>query len=511
MADVLPRHVLHVGNILNNGYLHAKYLRRHGVGAEVLNVDDVHCQAQPEWAEVHLSDPVAEWGQDWNTLDLGGFYRPEWYHGVANSALPALARHLDGLPCPPGGVARAPQLTALPPLTALHYSVRRTIARAMGAAGFEATVERIRNHVRLVRLERAGLSRRDVDRLVANLCAEFRHFFPDATRPLSRDDIHEFLPGATARSSVLARFQLIQAYSLDPIHALLGAPGQPFVCYEHGTMRDFPFEDSARGRLYSLALKKAEKVFITNADCIEAARRLKLDNWVFVPHLIDDERFTPGETALRASLLKEANADRLILCPARHHWKNAPPGLENSFFKGNDKLIRGLAKFMKERPQHRVAAVFFSFGQEVELSRQLIAEMGISDQVLWRPIQSKLAMRDYYRAADLVCDQFHGEIRAFGAVVGEAMACGKPMLSNLNRELNAQAFPVLPPIVHATAADAIHQALLELFDTPEALPRLGAESLAWYREHHSSRLVMERMIGVYTEIAHRFGWDWSFN
>lgn len=507
MGEAMPRHVLHVGNILNNGYLHAKYLRRHGVGAEVLNLDDIHCQAQPEWTEVHVTEPVAQWGQDWSSLDLGGYRRPDWYHGIMSGQLPDLARQLV---CPQTPAAAPPVIPPSGRLTEMHYALRRAAAAGLRGVGLGGMVGTIRDGIRLRRLKASGLNAAEVSARINRLIADFRHAYPDAATPLCAEDVHEHLPRAVARAPVFTAFSLIQAYSLDPIHALLGVPGQPFICYEHGTMRDFPFEDSSRGRLYALALKKAEVVFITNVDCIASARRLGLDNWSFIPHLIDDDRFRPGISPLRTGLLAEAACDHLILCPARHHWKNAPPGLGNSFFKGNDILIRGLAMFRQQRPHLRVAAVFFEFGEEVELSRQLIGELGLSDRVLWRPIQSKPSMCEYYRAADLVCDQFHAEIRAFGAVVGEAMACGKPMVSNLDAETNSWGFPVLPPVQHALTPEAVCGHLLALFDNPDFRSRLGERSLEWYRAHHSSQIVIGRMIDAYHAISERHGWGWRF-
>ena len=79
--------ILHVGNILNNGYLHCKYLRKRGVLSDSLNVDYRHCQGQPEWAEVDIRQSVADWDQDWKEIDLKGFVRPDWFHDVTLAEL----------------------------------------------------------------------------------------------------------------------------------------------------------------------------------------------------------------------------------------------------------------------------------------------------------------------------------------------------------------------------------------------------------------------------------------
>jgi glycosyltransferase involved in cell wall biosynthesis len=157
-----------------------------------------------------------------------------------------------------------------------------------------------------------------------------------------------------------------------------------------------------------------------------------------------------------------------------------------------------------------VLLVLFEWGQEVGLSKDLLATCGLTSRVRWVPIQCKQTMTDYFNAADVICDQFHPGIAAFGAVVGEGLACGKPVISNLNRETNAEAFPVLPPILHATEPQQVEKHLERLIDDPSFRAAVGEESRGWYLAHHSSKVVTDRMISVYEELSERFGWHWRF-
>jgi len=497
--------VLHIGNILNNGYLHCKYLHTRGVNAECLNLDYTHCQGQPEWSEVRIESPVAHWDEDWKSIDLGGFVRPAWYHQVVTAELAALAATLgaDVTPVSTGGADGSDGGRVLEPIT-------RGLKSGLRRCRLDGVARRVLGRLR--RINPLPNPPADAQTVFARtVIADYDRFYPDAPTRLTTQDVIAHMPRAEALRPILAQFPLIQGYSLDPILALLGSPGRPFLCYEHGTMRDFPFEDSARGRLYALALKKAEKIFITNVDCIGSARRLGLDNWVFIPHLIDDERFKPAVSPERARLLERFNCDHLILCPARHHWKNAPDANPNSWLKGNDVLIHGLGKFFAERPAIRAHVIFFDWGLEVDLSKALIGELGFADRVHWEPIRSKLSMLDLYNAADVVCDQFNPGLASFGATVPEALACAKPIISILNRETHSWGFPILPPVVDGGDAECVQQSLLRLFGSAETRRQIGEEGLAWFREHHSSKLVIDRMISVYAEVAERFGWNWSFN
>lgn len=501
------RKILHIGNILNNGYLHCLYLRGKGVEADSLNVDYKHVQGQPEWAEVYIDKPVGdEFNPDWSLVDLRGYKRPEWFFDIALKDLPELGSHLANGGA--GEIATVIENQYTPPAT--PSKIRRAISQGLTSIGLDSLLRyRRRKRVEFQAALMAGGSDA-AKRLAETMVNEFRKTYPDWGKKLSVLDVYDHLPRATAHGHVIRNYNLIQAYSLDPINVMLGNPGQPFIAYEHGTMREFPFEDSSRGRLYALSVKKAEKLIITNADCNRAADRLGLKNYVFIPHIIDERFMRPFESPFKRMLKEEHGCDFIFVAPARHHWKNCPPGLENSWFKRNDIMIRALGKLFSSRPKLKALVIFFEWGQEVELSKELIRECGFADKTLWKPICSKPAMQEYYNAADVVLDQFNDGIGTFGAVAPEGMACGKPVLINYKEDLHRWCYPVLPPLINTKDEDAIAMALGGLVDNPDYLARKGEEGRKWFLEHHSSSLVISRMVDVYMEIAEKYGWAWKY-
>jgi len=487
-----PGHVLHIGNILNNGYLHCKYLRKHGFAADCLDVDDRHCQSQPEWAEVPIHHPVDQWSPDWSKVDLRGFQRPDWFMGLTLAQLEGAA---DDRRTEPTASDASPE-----PVSGFRLARRKAAALAehMGAKAFVDSLRFIRH------LSEAVLKQGDLAR------------YWRIKRRLGIDDADWLSPSnrfaylnqyVTARAyrPMVARYQMVHAYSVDPINVMLADPAVPLVCYEHGTLREIPFEDTVRGKLYSKALKRADKVIITNADCIGAARRLGLHNTVFIPHIVDDDQFRPRETPLRQDLLQRLGCDVLLVAPARHHWKHAPAGLENSWFKRNDVLIRGLGSLFASKPKARIGVVFFDWGAEVELSKQLIAELGFADRVLWEPMRSKPVLCDYYNAADIVLDQFNKNIGTFGGIVPEAMACAKPVMLSFNLDAHRWCYPSLPPVIDASDPQSIAVQLARLVDHDDQRRNIGAAGRSWFEAHHSSSLVIGRLLSVYREVYQNRG------
>ncbi len=522
-SDISPsRSVLHVGNILNNGYLHCKYLRKRGIYADALNIDYKHCQGQPEWAEVLITEEIDEWEQDWREIDLGGFKRPDWFFDLSFGDIPAFENYLkrasQGEPI--AGIAREWTVKQSVKPDSSLVKIRKLMGRSLAAIGMKEFI--LRNLLAPVskspvvdKISRIAGSKRLLhgpalvaeaerirDRLLSNRW--------DAVEPASTKDVLEWLPRSLARQAVFNRYRLLHAYSLDPIYALLSSKSKPYICYEHGTLREFPFENSARGRLYSHALKAAEKVIITNSDCIQSANRLGLENHVFIPHIIDDELFEPSTeyNALRKQLQEETGCEWVLLAPARHHWKNAPAELRDSWFKRNDILIEGVARFVASYPDVRLLVVFFDWGQEVSLTKQLVRKLGLEDRVRWEPIRSKPVLQQFYQAADVVLDQFGAGMPTLGGVAAEAMASGKPIITNFAPELHRWCYSKMPPVLRAANASEVAEQLKKLWMEPGFSEKSGRLGRMWYDEFHSSDIVIDRLVAVYQEIGDKYGWSW---
>ena len=426
--------VLHVGNIANNAYSNAKFLRRKGVEADVLCYDYRHIMAQPEWEDAVFEGDPDEFEPDWSVIDAGDFKRPGWFQQdtlALNGAHRTqrfkgqfrLERILFGLP-------------------SLWVQVWTTYLKCLRAGGPSMP------HV--------------VDLL---------HYASKSKR------FEEWFEG----------YDLIQAYATEPIHAWMFSSSQPYVAFEHGTMRDIPFENSARGRLLSLAYRQAGKVVITNPDVITAARRLGLKNFLFIPHPVDETKYRPLHTSLRGDLANRYQADLILLAPSRHNWD----------LKGNDLLLKAFARCTKAFPG-KLLLILSEWGQEVTRSKELIEVLGIGDCIVWTPPLNKMKLIDYYNAADVVLDQFM--IGTFGTVTPEAMACGKPVILHFDREVHEWCYGEMPPVVSARTENEIFSRLMELLGSSDRREAIGLASREWVTKYHGWELVADRQIEVYREL-----------
>jgi len=481
----------HFGNILNNGYLHCKYLRARGFRADSINIGYTHCQGQPEWVEVDLEKPVPEWNADWTKFDLQGFVRPDWY-------LEILPQRKNQSIFETDSALTDIMKTAM---RSVYRNTRDNLVNVSKRCNLPTLRDAVIAGDQFLKTQR-NFSQEEIE-TSRNLVSRFLTEFPDAQRPLKVPEVLNEIQGAAKHRQLLRNYTLAQGYALEANNIVLAAPSKPFIAYEHGTLRDFPFEDSTRGRLYALATKMAEKLIITNADCKFSAERLGLKNYQYLPHLVDDQVFRPRESTVRGKLLTEHNCDFILLSPARHHWKNCPPGMENSWLKRNDIMIKGLGAMFRANPKLRVLVVFFEWGPEVDLSKELIREQGFSDRVIWKQMLTKKRLSEYILAADVILDQFNDGIGTFGASAAEGLACGKPVLLNYKKEIHQWCFNPLPPLINTPCEDSVADTLTRLLNDEDYRLGVGQQGYDWYSKHHSSDVVISRLIDIYREIGCR--------
>lgn len=427
--------VLHLGNTANNGYNNAKLQRRLGLEADVI-FDETHAFSQPEWEDGFVEGPFDEYAPLEESSRLLGWERPDF---VLPTLDPLQDRRFRGQ-------ARLEHLVQvvgnLPSLRRRHAALREAYAP-------------------LRQILDADLTFGDV--LAGERAAWLHRLRLDEPGPL------------------FARYDIVQAYAF---HALLPlfAPTRPFVAFEHGTLREEPFAGTPRARLLALAYLIADAVVITNPDVLPSAQRLGLERYVYVPHPVDETKFTPADVTTREP------DEFVVFAPARQDWE----------VKGNDRALNTFAALAASGVT-RPALVLTEWGVDLERSRALVRSLGLEELVRWTPPFPKRQLVEAYRAADVVVDQFL--IPTFGGIAPEAMACGRPVVTAYDPALHAWCFDEDPPILPAATASEAFEHLRTLALDEEERGRIGRAGRAWIERHHSWRLVAERQARIYESIV----------
>ncbi len=145
-----------------------------------------------------------------------------------------------------------------------------------------------------------------------------------------------------------------------------------------------------------------------------------LDKIYVIPPGYDDARFFPVSTATRAALKKDYGYEgRIVLALGRMAHN-----------KGYDLLIRSMVPVFQRVEDARLLLAAGSTSpsarerEQVQELKDLAAELGIADRIIFHDYISDEDLPDYYRLADVFA--LSSRYEPFGMTAVEAMACGTP-------------------------------------------------------------------------------------
>jgi glycosyltransferase involved in cell wall biosynthesis len=292
-------------------------------------------------------------------------------------------------------------------------------------------------------------------------------------------------------ADVLEYYDVIQGYSTDGFIPFVNG-FENYACYEHGTLREIPFEKTYNAITCTSSYKNAAVSFVTNSDVLPSVKRLKLERarTVFLPHAFDDRKtsdFVSGSTT------PELNSDvTTFFSPTRHHWHTEPASMQ----KGNEVFLRAAARLAQANRNFRIMLV--EWGVDVQRSKDLIRSLGIEDLVAWRPTLNKAELREAYLSCHAVVDQF--VIPAMGGVTFEAMALGRRVITRLDEAQTAEFFGAAPPCLTADSVESCAARISEVLHDPTDEAGRGDAARLWFKKYHSARRVVALQLAAYRKI-----------
>lgn len=506
--------LLHIGNIANNAYLNAKLLRSVGIESDVIVYDYYHIMGCPEWEDADFDEEINDHVHpDWSRVDLRGFERPRWFvQGPLHKCIEYLlaqrggdtvqadrlwetlkwGRNPEGKP--PGLVHRAARRAAYRGRILAAGLGRRAARSSRRAARCLARLAHLAPHRPGERATQPGGddAARAPDEGEGDSAAPFdfewlaRAFataFAGRRDRLRRADVSGYEHIIASWNELFRHYDVVVGYATDGVLPLL-AGKRPYFTYEHGTIRNIPFQETTQGRLCALTYRLADLAFITNCDNIDAAQRLGIPRHRFVPHPVNEAPIDTARVAdLRRSITDRFASDFVLFHPARHHWEDRRhPDWE----KGNDILIRGFAEFVRMSCP-TACAVFVDWGKTVDASKMLLKELGISDRVCWIPPQPNRRMAEYIKASDAVADQFF--LGAFGSLTPKALLHGCPVLLHLDEARHRWCLPELPPVINVNTPAGVAEGLSRLVSEPGLSQKIVDMGQTWYRQYHSNEVI----------------------
>jgi len=289
---------------------------------------------------------------------------------------------------------------------------------------------------------------------------------------------------------VLEHYDIVQGYALDAVIPL--AAGFPAIAaYEHGTIRDIPFEDSVNRILCRAAYRHAHAVFVTNTDVFPSIGRMGLDPARVhdLPHAFDDRKLRDWRIG---HPMVPPKGPTTFFAPTRQHWMNS----DRSLAKGNDIYLRGLGELHRRGVDFRLIVV--EWGRDVAASKELIAEFGYASRVEWIAPLDKRSLWAAYCTSHAVIDQF--TLPALGGVGFEVLALGCRLITAIDAPRLAEFFGAAPPVLNAATVEEFVAAAERVVADPDDRAGIGEASARWIEEYHSARRIVDIQARVYARL-----------
>lgn len=513
--------VLHIGNIANNASNNAKILNEIGLENDVICYNYYHIMGCPEWEDADFEGVIGDdFNPDWSAVDLRGYKRPEWFiQGPQELCLEyletkhSLNRKLDRVSVLEKFVKYCTLMNKDKPLIGFYSFLEKRkahLSKQLSIANRYRIPTEVKTQVRIIinsktykfmstlpkrvfnkakaiinrsilRVQRLKFYQQffgqpEEDRIFEKLVLLWQNAFPYREDCLEKNDVLPYMPARQKWNNVLRSYDFVIGYSTDPFIPLLCQV--PYFAFEHGTIRDIPYNADGQGRRTALAYNQADHVFVTNLDCVPSADKLAPQRYTFINHPYDEDRglSVSGFEELRANLLQKLDCDFLFFFPTRQDWV-AGTGFAD---KANDVFLLALADLRKMGI--KVGAVCCEWGANVNQSKELIHREGLTPHIEWFKPLPIVKFERMARASDLVVDQF--KLGAFGGVFFKAMAVGAPVLTYLNEAMALDVYGEFPPIVNCKTREEIVKHVSLLFKNPNELKELGIKARVWIKKYH---------------------------
>jgi len=273
---------------------------------------------------------------------------------------------------------------------------------------------------------------------------------------------------------------------------------RPYLYWSYGFDLDIlPFKSSgAKERLLSFlqrrALKKAVLILYPMPHQTGMLEKLKLRNGrFFLPMVpIDTQKYSRNNSSRSVADRSSYACKWLFLHPSRQEWTRDIP--DN---KGNDRLYRAFADFLKEERSAKM--IIFNKGRDVEASRKLIKNLRLENNIIWEEQQNKDSLLKLYNISDLVFDQFN--IGSPGLISWEALSMGLPTFVYMVNRWRSYCKD-LPPVINVRSAGEILKGMNRLCNDQRKIVEIGIKSRAWIIKYFHWEKVIDQYIGYYNQI-----------
>jgi len=245
---------------------------------------------------------------------------------------------------------------------------------------------------------------------------------------------------------------------------------------------------------YDIIVKKvleiADAIIVASKAVFNEVVKLSnksVDKIYLIPNGVDINKFNPN---VKASVIRDKLhiEDKFVVFTARHHRP----------VYGIEFLIKAIPFVLKERKD--VVFVIGGDGPLRSYHDELAFKLGIRDKVVFTGHVPFNEMPLYYATSDVVVVPSLQE--AWGLIVTEAMACGKPVIGTRVGGIVDQVIDgfngfLVPPRDH----EAIAKKILYLLENPSEMKRMGLNGRRLAEERFNIEKRIDKIVKIYKKLV----------
>lgn len=195
------------------------------------------------------------------------------------------------------------------------------------------------------------------------------------------------------------------------------------------------------------------------------------------------------DTNLSTKLSIISSFDFVVASQSRQYWKEVIDKADVDNLKRNDLLILGFSSFIKKTNSNS-CLVLFSYGPDIESSKELIKNLKLESNVIWLPkLPRKYILYFLKKYVSIGADQFLSGF--FGGTGYEILSQGVALMSTVyisKEEYELKTKKKFPPIINVSTPDEICRNLIFFYQNNVELQKLKIASMLWYKENFIEKL-----------------------
>ncbi len=496
--------ILHMGNIANNAYHNSKILNQQGYESDVLCNDYYHCMGCPEWDEANFDGNVDDANfPRWDKINLNGYKRPKWFvQGPGATSVKYLFNKNKG------NIVKSKLYWVLNEYSRKEILLYKdfnkiTLRKIFGIIRFLRLVKTyIKGFIRILKNSDKSVCNNTENKLLHGLYLsayeqelekiklDFVTLFPD--RECKFDSVTlDKIQTSIGLKPLFDQYDIIVMYATNPIFAYC-AGVKNYIAYEHGTIRDMPYEENELGRLLLLSYARAGAIYVTNLDCYDSAKYITRNTKTPIVcglHGIDINQVI--ESMEHCSFDVRFGVDEketLFFCPSRHDYDD----LKKTFVKCEDKMLLAASVLAEEEYDFKIVMV--EWGRDTEKIKRIIDNYeNLGNHIIWINPLKKHDLYQVYANVEAVADQFY--YKGYGAITFEVLASNRSVLisSMTDEKYQKMFFGDLVPYFACNEENEIYYAMKSVICKDEKYLYLKQNERSWVKEHHSNERILEAL------------------